>query len=120
MLEMEDLQIRGDLSVEFQPVDLGDTQTRQLIGKSISLVQVIWDKRTCDFTWEFEEDVKKAYPHLFSGKSQIFESKIFIVGENVIPLLFSPSLLIFIYRTPHKLNILLSSLISLTLSNQRT
>jgi len=38
VLEVEDLQIRGDLSVEVQPVGLGDIQTRQLRGKSISLV----------------------------------------------------------------------------------
>ena len=41
ILEMEDLQIRGDLTVEVQPVGLGDVQMRQLRGKSIRLVQVI-------------------------------------------------------------------------------
>jgi len=56
--------------VEVQPVGLGDILTRQLRGKSISLVQVIWDKRTGDSTWELEEDVRKSYPHLFSSKSQ--------------------------------------------------
>ena len=50
VLEMEDLWIRGDLSVEVQPVGLSDSQTRQLRRKSISLVQVIWDKRTGDST----------------------------------------------------------------------
>jgi len=50
VLEAEDLQIRGDLSVEAQPIGLGDIQTRQLRGKSINLVQVIWDKRTGDST----------------------------------------------------------------------
>jgi len=68
VLEAEDLQIRGDLSVEVQPVSLGDIQTRQRRGKSISLIQVIWDKRTGDSTWELEEDVKKSYPHLFYGE----------------------------------------------------
>ena len=56
--------------MEVQPVGLGDILTRQLRGKSISLVQVIWDKRTGDSTWELEEDVRKSYPHLFSSKSQ--------------------------------------------------
>ena len=68
VLEAEDLQIRGDLSVGVQPVSLGGSQTRQRKGRSISLVQVIWDKRTGDFTWKLEEDVKKSYPHLFSGE----------------------------------------------------
>jgi len=75
VLEMEDLQIRGNLSVEVRPVGLGDTQTRQLRGKSISLVQVIWDKRTSDSTWELEEEVRKSYPHLFSDKSQFSGQK---------------------------------------------
>ena len=69
VLEAEELQIRGDLSMEVQPVGLGVSQKRQLKGKSISLVQVIWDKRMGDSTWELEEDVRKSYPHLFSGKS---------------------------------------------------
>jgi len=41
VLEMEDLRVRGDLSMEVQPVGLGGRQTRQLRGKSISLVQVV-------------------------------------------------------------------------------
>jgi len=70
VLETEDLHIRGDLSLEVQPVGLGDSQKRQFRGKSISLVQIIWKKRIGDSTWELEEDVRKSYyPHLFSGKS---------------------------------------------------
>jgi len=69
VLESEDLQVRGDLSVEVQPVNLGDSQTRQRKGKSVSLVQDIYNKRTGDSTWELEEEVKESYPHLFSGES---------------------------------------------------
>jgi len=81
MLEVEDLRIREDLTVEVQPVGLGGTQTRQLRGKSISLVQVIWNKRTGDSTWELEEDARKSYPHLFSGKSQISGRKFLLLGR---------------------------------------
>jgi len=69
VLESEDLQIRGDLSVEVQPVSICDRQTRQRKGKSVSLVQVIWDRRTGDSTWELEKEVRESYPHLFSGMS---------------------------------------------------
>jgi len=69
VLESEDLQVRRDLSVEVQPVSLGDSQIRHRKGKSITLVQVNWDKRMGDSTWELEEEVKKSYPHLFSGES---------------------------------------------------
>ena len=33
-----------------QPVSIEDRQTKQLRGKSINLVKVVWDKRTCDST----------------------------------------------------------------------
>jgi len=69
VLELEDLQVRRDLSVEVQPVSLGDSQTRQRKGKSVSLVQVIWDRKTGDSTWELEKEVRETYPHLFSGES---------------------------------------------------
>ena len=54
---------------------------RQLRGKSIRLVQVIWDKRTGDSTWELEKDVRKSYPHLFSGKSQFSDRKFLLLGR---------------------------------------
>jgi len=89
VLEIEDLRVREDLLVEVQPVGLGDCQTKHLRGKSTSLVKVIWDKRTGDFTWELEGDMMKSYPHLFSSKSQFSKSKNFIVEENVRPFSFS-------------------------------
>jgi len=81
ILEMEDLQIRGDLTIEVQPVALGDVQMRQLRGKSIRLVQVIWDKRTGDSTWELEGNVRNSYPHLFSSKSQFLGRKFLLLGR---------------------------------------
>jgi len=59
-------------------------------GKSVSLVKVIWDRRTGDSTWELEEEMRKSHLHLFFGKSQFSRSKIFFVGENVRPTLFLP------------------------------
>jgi len=76
VLEMEDLPIRKDLTVDVQPVAIEDHQRKQLKGRTISLVKVVWNRRTGDSTWELEEDIRQSYPHLFSGKS-IFEVKIF-------------------------------------------
>ena len=69
VLDIEDLQVSGDLLVEVQPVSLGNSQIRQRKGKSVSLVQVVWDKRTGYSKWELEEELKESYPHLFSGES---------------------------------------------------
>jgi len=83
--------------MEVQLVSIEDRQTKQLWGKSINLVKVVWDRRTCDSTWELEEDMRKSYPHLFSSKSQIFEVDNFVVGENVKSTsdfkIFGPSLI---------------------------
>ncbi|XP_014511617.1 uncharacterized protein LOC106770315 [Vigna radiata var. radiata] len=41
VLEAEDVQIRGDLSVEVQPVRVEDSQTKQPQGETVRLVKVI-------------------------------------------------------------------------------
>ncbi|XP_052732862.1 uncharacterized protein LOC128196339 [Vigna angularis] len=66
IIEIEEIQIREDLSVEVQPVCIEDTKTKELRGKTINLVRVVWDKRTGDSTWELEEEMKQLYPQLFS------------------------------------------------------
>ena len=65
VLEAENVQVREDLTVEVQPVDLEDHRVEERRGKTISLVKVIWDGKTGDSTWELEEDVRKSYLHLF-------------------------------------------------------
>ncbi|XP_017409568.1 uncharacterized protein LOC108322101 [Vigna angularis] len=46
ILEIEEIQIREDLSVEVQPVCIEDTKTKELRGKTTNLVRVVWDRRT--------------------------------------------------------------------------
>jgi len=48
VLKVEDVHVREDLSVEVQPFGIEDRQTKQLSGKFISLVKIIWDRRTSD------------------------------------------------------------------------
>ena len=68
VLEMEDLPIREDLTVDVQLVAIEGHQRKQLKGRTISLVKVVWNRRTGDSIWELEEDMRQSYPHLFSGK----------------------------------------------------
>ena len=65
VLEGEDIQIREDLTVEVPPIALEDSKVEERHGKSVSLVKVIWDRRTGDSTWELKEDMRKSHPHLF-------------------------------------------------------
>ncbi|XP_014506303.1 uncharacterized protein LOC106766055 [Vigna radiata var. radiata] len=71
VLEVEDVQVREDLSVEVQPVRIMESQTEQLKGKTISLVKVVWDSRKGDSTWELEGVMREYYPHLFSGSGEL-------------------------------------------------
>jgi len=66
VLEVEDVQIREDLMMEVPPVALEDNGVEERRGKPISLVKVIWNWRTCDFTWELEKDMRKSHLHMFS------------------------------------------------------
>ncbi|XP_017428675.1 uncharacterized protein LOC108336720 [Vigna angularis] len=81
VLEVEDVQVKEDLSGEVQPVKIMESQTKQLRGKTISLVKVVWDSRTGDSSWELEGDMRESYPHLFSSKSNFRGRKFCCWGE---------------------------------------
>ena len=65
VLEVEDIQVREDLTVEVPPIALEDSKVEERRGKTVSLVEVIWDRRTGDSTWKLEEHMRKSHPHLF-------------------------------------------------------
>ena len=66
ILEAADIQIREDLTVEVPPIALKDRKVEERRGKTVSLVKVIWDRRTGDSTWELEKDMRISHPHLFT------------------------------------------------------
>ena len=66
VLEAEDVQIMEDLTIEVPSVALEDSRVDERRGKLVSLVKVIWDRRTGNSTWELEEDMRKSHSHLFS------------------------------------------------------
>jgi len=66
VLEVEDVQIREDLTMEVPRVALEDSRVEECREKPISLVKLIWDRKTGDSTWELEEDMRKSHPHVFS------------------------------------------------------
>ncbi|XP_017428781.1 uncharacterized protein LOC108336845 [Vigna angularis] len=53
-LKVEDVHVRDDLLVEVQPVEIMESQTKQLRGKTINLVKVVYDRRRDDSTWQLE------------------------------------------------------------------
>ncbi|XP_072087425.1 uncharacterized protein [Arachis hypogaea] len=68
VLEPESIQIREDLTLPVIPVRIDDTNIKQLHGKEVTLVKVVWSQDGInDHTWELELDMRKDYPHLFLG-----------------------------------------------------
>jgi len=68
VLEADDIQGREDLTVEAGPVQILDSQIKQLRGKEIRTVKVLWDETTQEMTWEMEDLMRQSYLHLFPGK----------------------------------------------------
>lgn len=65
VLEVDDIHVREDLTVETGPVRVLDVQTKKLRGKEICSVKVLWNDETQEMTWELEDYMRKEYPHLF-------------------------------------------------------
>ncbi|WVZ26804.1 hypothetical protein V8G54_000096 (mitochondrion) [Vigna mungo] len=66
VLEVDDIQVREDLTIEAGPVRVLEAQTKNLRGKEIRTVKVLWNEKTREMTWELEEIMKNEYPHLFA------------------------------------------------------
>jgi len=68
VLESDEVQVREDLTMPVGPVRIQDTQVKQLRGKELKTVKVLWDETTQEMTWEMEDIMRRSYPHLFAGK----------------------------------------------------
>jgi len=90
VLEQDDVQVREDLIMRVGPVRILDSQVKQLRGKEIRTVKVLWDEATQEMTWEMEDVMGRTYLHLFAGKFSFFSRmKNFKGGGNVRPAKFN-------------------------------
>ena len=71
IIESDSIQMHEGLTYEALPMRIEDRRVKQLRGKDINLVKVIWSDVTGDVTWELESKIREQYPHLFPSK-QIF------------------------------------------------
>ena len=66
VVELDDVQVRENLTYETLPLRIEDRRTKHLRGKEIPLVKVIWGGTLGeDATWEVESQMRAAYPSLF-------------------------------------------------------
>ena len=80
VIELDDVHVKENLTYETWPVRIEDCRIKQLRGKEIPLVKVIWSGASGeDATWELESQMRDAYPALFDdGK---FRGRNFFLGR---------------------------------------
>ncbi|PNY01683.1 retrotransposon-related protein [Trifolium pratense] len=68
VIEVDDVQVRENLTVETIPLRIEGRQVKKLRNKEIASVKVVWGGPAGESaTWELEDDMKKSYPELFLG-----------------------------------------------------
>jgi len=66
VIHMDDVQVKENLTVEALPLRIEDREVKNLRGKEISLVKVMWGGPAGgSMTWELECKMKESYPELF-------------------------------------------------------
>jgi len=66
VIQVDELEVRYNLTVETWPVRIEDRELKRLRGKEIVLVKGIWVGPTGESaTWESESRMKVSYPELF-------------------------------------------------------
>ncbi|RZC29489.1 Transposon Ty3-G Gag-Pol polyprotein [Glycine soja] len=70
VIELDDVQVKENLTYETLLLRIEDRRTKHLRGKEISLVKVIWGGASGkDATWELESQMREPHPSLFEGLS---------------------------------------------------
>nr|KYP46267.1 hypothetical protein KK1_032144 [Cajanus cajan] len=68
VVELDDVRVKENLTFEKLLVVVVDHKLKELRGKFIALVKVLWDAATGEATWEVEQQCKEWYPFLFPSK----------------------------------------------------
>ena len=81
VIHMNDVQVKENLTVEALPLRIEDREVKNLRGKEISLVKVMWGGPAVgSMTWELECKMKESYPELFPSGN--FEGENPLSGEE--------------------------------------
>lgn len=76
VIQVDDVEVRENLTVETMPVRIEDREVKVLRGKEIKLVKVVWLGAVGEsMTWELESKMREAYPELFDSGN--FEDEMF-------------------------------------------
>ena len=94
---MGELELTKDLTYEERPVRILDEMERTTRSKAIKFYKVLWNHHTEEeATWEREDFLRSAYPHLFPEQPNL-EDEIHSKGGRFVTPWF---LAIFSFRNP--------------------
>ena len=66
IVPLEEIKVDDQLRIVEEPVENLDFKIRSLRRSKIRIVKVRWNSdRGPEFTWEWEDQMKQKYPHLF-------------------------------------------------------
>ncbi|XP_040939547.1 uncharacterized protein [Gossypium hirsutum] len=66
IVSVEEIEVRPDLTIEEEPVQILERDVKVLRKKQVPLVKVLWRNHGVEeATWEPEEAIRHQYPHLF-------------------------------------------------------
>ena len=79
VIQMDDVQVHDNLTVETMPVRIVDREMKILRGKEIALVKVVWLGAAGEsLIWEMESKMRDSYLELFEeGKLLFSRTKMF-------------------------------------------
>ena len=91
VIAADTVRLKDNLTFEALPKRIEDQRIKQLRGKELPLVKVIWSGATEESaTWELESKMKELYPQLFVSGTLNFEDEILYKGEGIV----TPSVLL--------------------------
>nr|GFB03122.1 putative reverse transcriptase domain-containing protein [Tanacetum cinerariifolium] len=69
-IPLDELHIDDKLRFVEEPVEIMDREIKRLRQSHILIIKVRWNsKRGPKFTWEWEDQFKQKYPHLFTNRA---------------------------------------------------
>ncbi|XP_050908810.1 uncharacterized protein LOC127122534 [Lathyrus oleraceus] len=67
VVQLDDVEVRDNLTVETLPMQIKDREVKQLRGKKIALVKVVWGGPAGgNLMWELKSQMRDSYPELFA------------------------------------------------------
>jgi len=57
--------LKNNLTFDAIPIQIMDKKVKELRGRQIPLLKVMWNEDNGDITWKLEEKITNLYPYLF-------------------------------------------------------